>query len=696
VAIAAPERSDSVLVEIDPSAPAAERADVRAALDADAVRPLVADWRVYELPAGVTLAQAERLLADEPAVRSVQLDALLHPLEIPDDPYFESQWSLPLITAPHGWDASTTAAPVIVAVIDTGVQTAHPELANRLWQNPGEIAGNGVDDDDNGHVDDVHGWNFYDNTSVLYSATDGDSHGTHVAGTIAAQRGNGQGVAGVADNARIMPLKFLKPGGGYTSDAIAAIQYARSKGATVINASWGGETYSQPLCDAIGLAGDAGILFVVAAGNGGSDAIGDDNDNGPSWPSNCPSPNLISVAAASPDDGQATFSNYGATTVDVGAPGVDILSTVPNLSFGYKSGTSMAAPHVSGVAAVVRGMQPGLAPWQVKASIMSGGVPAPALSGTTVSGRRVDLVGALVAAGTGVAPDLTPPDPFPALTPADGFGTSAPTGPTFTWAPSSDGQTGVTGYRLTVGGVVVATTGAGVRTATPALGEGVHSWTVSAVDGNGNLRTTAPRTLTIDRTAPTAPALQQPGQNGRVEGPSVTLTWAPSQDAVSGVASYRVLLDGVAVASVAAPGHSATVAMTRGNHTWQVLAIDGIGNQAASAPRAVTVGPSIPALGLSPRPQRLQLTAPSRLASGRTPALRVRLPRAMPVTVSIRRASGARALVRFRIRAKAGSTAIRFPARARATIRRPGTYVVSARASTRLRDSVRITIGPRR
>jgi subtilisin family serine protease len=695
----AAERSDSVLVRVDPSAPAPERADVRRALDAGSVTPLVAGWRAYDVPGELTLAQARRLLADAPAAEAVALDAKLQPMEVPNDALYPQQWSLPAIGAPMGWDASGSAAPVVVAVIDTGVQTAHPDLASRLWTNPGETPGNGIDDDANGHVDDVHGWNFFDDTATLYNASDGDSHGTHVAGTIAARRGNGDGIAGVADNARIMPLKFLKPGGGYTSDAMSAIQYATAEGATVINASWGGGSYSQPLCDAIGLAGDAGVLFVVAAGNGGPDAIGDDNDAAPTWPANCPSPNVISVAATTTMDDISSFSNYGAASVDIGAPGEGILSTVPSLTYGDKSGTSMATPHVSGVAAVVRGMHPGLSPWQLKAAIMTGGDVAPALAGLTVSGRRVDLAGALAAAGTGIGADTTPPDAFSPLAPADGYATAAPTPPLFSWTPSSDGQTGITAYRLVIDGAVVATTGAAVRSARPAaIADGVHTWTVVAVDGQGNTRATPARTLVVDGGAPSAPVLRGPATGARVPGPAVDLTWTPATDAVSGVETHRVVVDGVPVATLPGTAGAARVTMTHGGHTWQVVAVDRLGNQSVSAPRSLSVTGTIPALSTpsAPAARRLTLVAPSRLATGSAPLLRVRLPSAMRVTVSVRRARAARPVSTFRIRARAGLTTVRFPAAATRAMRRPGTYVVSARASTRLRDTVRITVGPRR
>ena len=682
---APPARSDSVLVRVDADASTRERAAVGRALGTGAGRALVEDWRVYALPSSVTLAQARERLADADAAEAVQLDAKLQALETPDDTHFALQWDLPAIDAPTGWDAAGGAAPVTVAVIDTGVDVSHPDLAGRLWENTAEIPGNGLDDDGNGYVDDVAGWNFYDWTNQVYSAVDGDSHGTHVAGTIAARRGNGAGIAGIADNARIMPLKFLKPGGGYASDAIVAIQYAVDHGATVINASWGGAGYSQPLCDAIDQAGDAGVLFVAAAGNASSD-----NDAVSMWPANCPSASLMSVASTTQSDGLSSFSNRGATQVDVGAPGSDILSTVPG-GYGYKSGTSMAAPHVAGIAAVVAGLAPGLAPWQIKAAISTGGDVAPALAGATSSGRRADLAGAIAAAGAGVGADTTPPDPFGVVSPAEGLATSAAF-PVFRWAPATDAQSGVSAYRLMVDGVQVAQVGPGVSEATAGspLAEGSRTWSVVAVDAVGNLRATGARTLLVDRTAPSQPVPAAPADAAPVAGREVTLSWSAATDAGSGVASYRVLVDG-AVAGSTGPGVRALrTGPNVGRHTWQVVAVDAAGNESVSAVRSFTVTGTAARRAVSVRP--LRLTLPARTASGRPPMLRVQAARPARVTFTVRRASPVRRVAVFTRRVRSGVTDVALPAAVARRMRPAGTYVVIARAPAGMKDTVRLTV----
>jgi subtilisin family serine protease len=679
-------RSDSVLVRVDEDASARARAAVGQALDAESARSLLAGWRAYELSEPLTLAEARRRLAGVDAAESIQRDARLRAFETPNDTHFALQWPLSAIDAAAGWDVSTPTTPVTVAVIDTGLDTDHPDLADRLWTNAGEIAANGLDDDANGYVDDVKGWNFYDGTNQVYSAIDGDSHGTHVAGIVAARRGNGAGIAGVADNARIMALKFLKPGGGYTSDAIVAIQYAVANGATVINASWGGTGYSQALCEAIAQAGDAGVVFVAASGNSATD-----NDSAPLWPANCPAASLVSVAATTPVDALATFSNRGAVQVDVGAPGLDVLSTIPGGLYGYKSGTSMAAPVVSGIAAALVGAHPELAPWQTKAAIMTGGDPVAALAGATVSGRRVDLLGALTAAGSGVGPDTTPPDPFSTVSPSDGLATTSTT-PTFRWSAASDAQSGVAGYRLTVDEAVVAAVAPGVTSASPAapLSEGSHRWSVSALDGVGNIRATEARTLLVDRTAPSAAAPSSPVDGARVKGAEVTLAWTPSADAVSGVAGYRVLLDGAGVATVPPGARSARVRLTPGRHTWNVLSADAAGNESSSATSIFTVTGQ--AATASPRVRPLRVSAPARVASGTRPLLRLQLTRPARVVFSVRCSTGSGTIASFTRSSRDGASDVAVPASFARRMRPAGVYVITAWAPGGLKDAVRLVV----
>jgi subtilisin family serine protease len=279
-------------------------------------------------------------------------------------------------------------------------------LAVNVWTNPGEIPNNRIDDDGNGYVDDVRGWDFANNDNTTYD--NGDDHGTHVAGTIGATGGNGVGVAGVNWNITMIPAKFLGRNGGTTANAIKAIDYLIDLKAryglnlVATNNSWGGGGFSQGLLDAINRSGNAGILFIAAAGNGGSDGVGDDNDAVANYPSNyvCSSSNgdcLIAVAAITSSGAKASFSNYGKNNVDLGAPGVAILSTVPgrrnSSDYASYSGTSMATPHVTGAAALYASTHPGASAADIKAAILNAAIPTPSLAGRTVTGGRLNVSG---------------------------------------------------------------------------------------------------------------------------------------------------------------------------------------------------------------------------------------------------------------------------------------------------------------
>ena len=318
----------------------------------------------------------------------------------PNDPGYPQLWGLNNIgqsggtadadiDAPEAWDIQKGNQNLVIGVIDTGVDYDHPDLSANIWTNPGEIAGDGIDNDNNGYIDDTRGWDFAYNDN---NPMDVHGHGTHVSGTIAGKGNNGVGVTGVAWNAKIMPLKFLSDSGsGYTSDAILAINYATAKGVKLTNNSWGGGGYSQALSDAINTAGQQGALFIASAGNSSRNT-----DTTPSYPASYNLANIISVASTTRTDGLSWFSNYGATTVDLGAPGSDIYSTLPNSSYGTLSGTSMASPHVTGAAALLWSQNPTWTAQQVKNRLMSTGDSISALNGITVSGKRLNIYNALM------------------------------------------------------------------------------------------------------------------------------------------------------------------------------------------------------------------------------------------------------------------------------------------------------------
>lgn len=305
--------------------------------------------------------------------------------------------------AAEAWAAGHTGSTnVYVGVVDEGAMFNHADLKGNI-KNPVELNGiAGVDDDGNGFVDDIHGWDFVSNNNSTYDGTQ-DDHGTHVSGTIGAKGANGIGVAGVCWKIKIINAKFLGTTGGTTANAVKAIDYITNLkiidhyNIVATNNSWGGGGYSQALYDAINRANTQNILFVAAAGNGGSDGIGDNNDVVPNYPSNYDLPNVIAVAAITSTGGLASFSNYGATTVDLGAPGVGIYSTLPGSggtsTYGSYSGTSMATPHVTGAAALYASTHPGATAAQIKAAILNSTISTPSLSGKTVTGGRLNLSG---------------------------------------------------------------------------------------------------------------------------------------------------------------------------------------------------------------------------------------------------------------------------------------------------------------
>lgn len=397
--------SQEVIIKFKPAAGAdfsAERQSLLTQLDATVIETTQTQgfeqWRID----GMSLEEAIAQYRDHPAIEYIEPNyTLTAGAVLPNDPSYDELWGLNNagradgtddadIDAPEAGDIRTGSPDVVIGVIDTGVDYTHPDLVNNMWTNSGEIPDNGIDDDNNGFVDDVHGYDFVNNDGDPF---DDHDHGTHVAGTIAAEGNNGIGVTGVTWSAQIMALKFLDAFGfGTTFDAIQAIEYAILMGADVTNNSWGGGAFSQPLQDAIAAAGEAGQVFVAAAGNFSSNT-----DTAPSYPAAYDLDNIISVAATDDDDQLASFSNFGATSVDLGAPGVDILSTTPGNNYGFLSGTSMASPHVTGVVSLLLAENPDLTPPEIKTRLIETVDPLPSLAGNTVSGGRLNAFNALFA-----------------------------------------------------------------------------------------------------------------------------------------------------------------------------------------------------------------------------------------------------------------------------------------------------------
>ncbi|MEO8212838.1 MAG: S8 family serine peptidase [Myxococcales bacterium] len=348
-----------------------------------------------QLPGHLGADDAIIRLAGEIAVGRAERSYLVHTSVTPNDPRWGELWGMSKIGAPAAWDSSTGSAQVLVAVSDTGMDYNHPDLTTNVWTNPGEIPGNGKDDDGNGYIDDVHGYDFANSDG---DPMDDNGHGTHVSGTIGGIGNNGVGVAGVNWRVKIQAVKFLgSSGSGSMWGGAQTILYAAKMKARVVNASWGclgPGCYASYIEDAIKTLADAGGLFVAAAGNSANN-----NDAYPNYPSNYAGDNIVAVAATDSNDNLASFSDWGATRVHLGAPGVGILSSLPGASYASWNGTSMATPHVVGAAALFLSLRPDATYAEVKQKLMDSADKVSALNGKTISGGRLNVSRLLATAG---------------------------------------------------------------------------------------------------------------------------------------------------------------------------------------------------------------------------------------------------------------------------------------------------------
>ena len=382
---------------------AAEKSQILSSLGGATIKrnfKIVPGLSVVKLPAGMTVEQALPVFNKASGILYAEPDYKVQICStIPDDTRFDDLWGMHNtgqtggtadadIDAPEAWDIGTGSSEIIVAVIDTGVDYTHIDLAANMWVNEAEYNGTpGQDDDGNGYVDDIYGYDFRNNDG---DPMDDHYHGTHCAGTVGAVGNNGEGVAGVCWNVRIMAVKFLSSGGsGTTADAISSVEYSTLMGANLSSNSWGGGGYSQGLKDAINAAGAAGMLFVAAAGN--------DNENTdvyPHYPSSYDCESLISVMSTDKYDNKSGFSNWGPTSVDLGAPGSDILSCKLGGGYKYASGTSMATPHVVGACALLWSMNQMLSNSEVKDILLQ--TVDETLPGLCVSQGRLNVYSAIL------------------------------------------------------------------------------------------------------------------------------------------------------------------------------------------------------------------------------------------------------------------------------------------------------------
>jgi subtilisin family serine protease len=488
-----------VLVKYRPTTSAARRNGIAAGRSAALLRRFSAlDVDHLRLPPGQSVADAVAALRSTPDVVLAQPNYIRRAIASspPNDPWWlvGFMWGMERIQAQPAWDSMTTGDPsVVVADIDTGVDYTHPDLAANMWRNPGETADNGLDDDGNGYVDDIFGIDTVNNDT---DPMDDQGHGTHTSGTIGARGNNGVGVVGVAWQTSILACKFLDAqGSGTDADAVECFDYLlvmkqRGINIRVSNNSWGAARQDPPatvLKDAIDAAGAAGIVNVFSAGNAGTN-----NDVSPMDPASFDSPSIITVAASDESDGRASFSNYGQTSVDLAAPGSSILSTLQG-SYAFASGTSMAAPHVAGAAALMAARNPALSVASIKTLLMQNADVLPQWAGLTASSGRLNLLNALTAAGGNNLPSVSVTSPAP--------GSSLPRSVAVVleaMATDSDGT--IAQVQFFANGIAVGSDSTGPNPYSvgwvPAQ-EGTYALTAVATDDDGAVRASAPVTVTV-------------------------------------------------------------------------------------------------------------------------------------------------------------------------------------------------------
>ena len=570
--VQAPQAGAQVLLRVAPGVSSLEVRQLASSHQATLVRALRRPGQsrgrtVYCLRSA---SQSGRALAaslgDDPRVVAAFPDAVITAdATYPDDASFKSQWGMYRIAAPLAWDLTTgltgTSAPV-VAVIDSGVSYTHVDLAANMWTNSGETAGNGLDDDGNGYVDDVHGIDAFNHDG---DPLDDHYHGTHTSGIAGAVGNNGIGVAGVSWSVRIMALKALGANlVGTNSAALECVNYAIDQkvnhgvNVVAINASWGGAPYPEDsaLREAIAAAGRAGIVWCASAGNDGLD-----NDAQPRFPSSYDVATILAVAASDSSDLLPAWSNYGATSVDLAAPGVNVLSTRSGDSYTWLGGTSQAAPHVAGTVALCAALFPDETALQRVDRVLTGVDQLPAFDGKVASGGRLDAFQSLTA-------DLRP------TTEVLGLGEGWHTSPVEVQLRASDGtgigvdrtEYGLDGAALTTGDTVTVAE------------DGAHALSYRSVDKAGNEESVKSAAVWVDATAPEVTGLG--AGDGWLNGPTTVRLGVA--DATSGLATWRYALDGgaweqpeTAAADVAVSGD--------GVHSIVVEAADLAGNSSVEA-----------------------------------------------------------------------------------------------------------------
>lgn len=571
----------------------------RALVSGRLIRSLNGVDRLEHLEVDLPIDRAIEMLNALPFVEYAEPDYVVRAVAQPNDTYIGLQWGVNNtgqdirgvlgtndadIDGFEAWDTRTNASGVIVAVIDSGTQWDHPDLDDNIWSNSGEIANNGIDDDNNGYVDDVRGWDFYSNDN---DPDDSDGHGTHTAGTVGAEGNNGIGVAGVAWDVQLMPLRFIGPFGGSTSDAIAAVNYAVDNGARISNNSWGGGGFSNAMRDAISSAASNDHLFVAAAGNDGVNT-----DNSAHYPSSYNNNNIISVAATDNRDQLASFSNYGSTTVDLGAPGVDIASTYTGNGYVWNSGTSMACPHVAGAAAVLLAENPSWSYTQLRDQLLATVRTTSSMNGTTATGGVLNLQAAL--AGGGGGPGNTAPT---ANIGSPSNGSTFTEGDNVSFSGSaSDNEDGNLSASLVWTSNIDGQIGSGASFSTTSLSVGTHTVTASVSD-SGGLNDSDSVTITVESNQPPSSPPATPGRPSlsNLGGGAVGISWSDNSDNETSFEIRRQQRVGrswtntTTIATVGANVTSHTDSVSNGRWRYSVRALNASGASNWSSWRTIRI-----------------------------------------------------------------------------------------------------------
>ena len=549
------------------------------------------------LPQGVSVEDALAAFRRMPGVELAEPNYRRHiiqnpPSPPPNDPFWldGSLWGMQQIHAQDVWTNFTTGdGSVIVASIDTGVNYNHPDLAPNMWRNPLEIPGNGIDDDGDGYVDDVYG---IDTANHDGNPMDDQGHGTHTSGTIAAVGNNNLGVVGVSWNTKILACKFLdSSGSGTDAGAIECFNYItllrnRGENIRVSSNSWGQDRGSDPidavLVSAIDAAGNAGIINIFGAGNDGTN-----NDVAPFDPASYPSPSIVAVASSDATDHRSYFSNYGATSVDLAAPGEDILSTYLGNGYESLSGTSMATPHVAGVAAVLAQMNPGLTVAEIKQMLIDNVDQLPAWNGRVVSGGRLNAF----KAASAVTPSTNQPPSVAITSPVEGATAKEPATVTVSAdASDSDG---------TIQRVVFYANGAPIGAVTSApytitwlnVPAGAYTLTAIATDNQFGTTTSAPVHIVILANSPPVVSIANPVEGSTYTSPASVTIDATAADSDGTVAQVAFYANGNPIGTVTSAPYTITWAAPMGNWALTAIAADNQGATTTSAPVHITVNP---------------------------------------------------------------------------------------------------------